>query len=64
MSLLDKLADPSAWADFYRYRTTHGSLSKKELKALESLVAEQHYLPIAQTLEFSLPQKKLINKSG
>ena len=64
MSLLDKLSDPSAWADFYRYRTTHGSLSKKELKALESLVAEQRYLPIAQTLEFSLPQKKLINKSG
>lgn len=64
LSLLDKLADPCAWEEFYSYRTTHGNLSKKELAALDALITEKRYLPLAQTLDFSVPNKRLINKSG
>lgn len=64
MSLLDMLSDPCVWSDFYRYRTTHGNLSKKEHSSLDAFIAEKRYQPIARALEFSLPQKRSINKSG
>ena len=64
MSLLDSLCDEKIWSDFYDYRSTHGSTPKKELEQLSGYIAQKRYLPLAQTLEFSLPQKKLINKNG
>ena len=64
VSLLDSLCDEKTWTEFYNYRSAHGNMSEKELKELGSFIAEKRFLPLAQTLEFSLPQKKMINKSG
>ena len=63
MSLLDSLCDEKIWSDFYDYRSTHGSTPEKELEQLSGYIAKKRYLPLAQTLGFSLPQKKLINKN-
>ena len=60
----DSLCDEKTWTEFYNYRSAHGNMSEKELKELGSFIAEKRFLPLAQTLDFTLPQKKMINKSG
>ena len=64
MSLLDKLYDETAWAEFAQYKSSHGNLSEKELAGLLEYISQKKYLPSAGTLEFSIPQKGLVNKSG
>lgn len=64
MSLLDRLSDESAWADFAQYKASHGNTTEKELEMLSQYISQKKYLPLAQSLEFSLPRKREINKSG
>ena len=39
-------------------------MSQREFDELDRYIAERRYLPVAGTLRFSLPEKRLINKSG
>ncbi len=64
MSLLDRLADPAAWAEFREYKSRHSLMSQREFDELDAYIAEQRYLPLAEPLAFSLPDKRQINKSG
>ena len=64
ISLLDSLADPAAWAAFREYRSLHSLMSQREFDELDAFIAERRYMPLAETLRFSLPEKRLINKSG
>ena len=64
ISLLDSLADPAAWAAFREYRSMHSLMSQREFDELDAFIEEERYLPVARSLRFSLPEKRLINKSG
>ncbi len=64
MSLLDLLCDESAWLSYREYKSLHSSMSNREFERLDEYIAEKRYLPFAKTLEFSLPEKKSINKAG
>ena len=64
MSLLDRLCDEKSWAEFAQYRTSHGNMTQRELSQLDGFISQRRYLPLVRTLEFSLPQKRSINKSG
>ncbi len=64
MSLLDRLADESAWAEFREYKSRHSLLSRSEFDRLDKYVAEKRYLPYAESLTFSPPDKREISKSG
>ena len=64
MSLLDRLADEETWLEFREYKSRHSLMSQREFDALDAYIAEKRYLPLARTLEFSLPEKRRINKSG
>lgn len=64
MTLLDKLCDPAVWEQYRQHLLSQDRLSEKEQSALDEYVEQKRYLPLAQTLEFSLPSKKTINKSG
>lgn len=39
-------------------------MSQRELQQLDEYIENRDYLPVGETLAFSLPEKKLINKSG
>lgn len=39
-------------------------MSQKEFDALDEYIREKRYLPVAESLQFSLPKKTFINKSG
>ena len=64
MSLLDRLCDEKAWAGFAQYRASHGNTTKKEQAQLDEFISLKRYLPLARSLDFSLPLKREINKSG
>lgn len=64
MSLLDRLSDEKTWSQFREYRSKHSLMSIREFDELDGYIAEKRYLPIARSLSFSLPEKKLINKRG
>ena len=64
MSLLDMAYDEKTWAEFRQYRASHGNMTEKELAKLDEYIDQKRYLPTAQNLVFSLPEKKSINKSG
>jgi len=64
MSLLDRLADEQTWREFRDYKSRHSLMSQREFDALDAYIAEKRYLPIAESLAFSLPEKRRINKSG
>ena len=63
-SLLTELRDPVRWQEFRDWKNEHGQLSKKEQQELERFLAEKAYLPLAETLAFSLPEKRILSKSG
>ncbi|MBQ1289252.1 MAG: hypothetical protein IIY23_03740, partial [Erysipelotrichaceae bacterium] len=63
-SLLKELRDPARWREFRDWKNEHGQLSKKEQQELERFLAEKAYLPLAETLAFSLPEKRILSKSG
>lgn len=56
--------DEKTWAEFRQYRASHGNMTEKELAKLDEYIDQKRYLPTAQNLVFSLPEKKSINKSG
>ena len=63
-SLLDELREPARWQEFRDWKNEHGQLSKKELRELDLFLAEKAYLPMAETLSFSLPEKRILSKAG
>jgi hypothetical protein len=64
MSLLDRLSQESAWLEYRDYKLLHSCMTQKEFDELDRFIEEKRYLPCAETLCFSLPEKKSINKSG
>ena len=64
MSLLDRLCEESAWQEYRQYKSIHGCMTLRESEGLDLFIKEKRYLPIAKTLEFSVPERKSINKSG
>ncbi len=64
MSLLDSLYSKEEWEAFLSYKKEKNQLSKKELKELESFIAQEKYLPLAKDLSFGYPVKKEIAKLG
>ena len=64
MSLLDMAYDEKTWAEFRQYRASHGNMTEKELAKLDEYIDQKRYLPTAQNLVFSLPEKKSINKTN
>lgn len=64
MSLLDELVKEECWLAFREYKSKHSLMSQKEFDALDEYIREKKYLPVAENLQFSLPKKTLINKSG
>ena len=64
MSLLDSLYSKVEWKAFLSYKKEKNQLSKKEMKQLESFIAEERYLPLAKELSFGYPVKKEIAKLG
>jgi len=63
-SLLDELREPARWQEFRDWKNEHGQLSKKELRELDLFLAEKAWLPMAETLSFSLPEKRILSKAG
>lgn len=64
MSLLDELVKEETWLSFREYKSLHSLMSIKEFDQLDEYIKEKRYLPKAETLDFSLPTKTYINKSG
>ncbi len=71
MSILDELASPQNWRDYYELKCEKKSGSgfgESELDALFAFIAKERYIPLAAAIKrgegFSLPQKRLINKLG
>ena len=64
MSLLDSLCDEKVWEEFAQYKASHGNMTKKEQHRLDEYISNKRYLPLARTLNFSLPEKGFVNKSG
>ena len=67
MSLLDQLADETAWNLFYEHKLSL-ACPKQFTKELRTFIDEKRYLPvcamIASGSEFPLPQKSVISKMG
>ncbi len=63
-SLLERLSDEQTWLEFRDYKSRHSLMSQREFDELDRYIAEKRYLPLAETLAFSLPEKRRINKSG
>ena len=63
-SLLDELREPARWQEFRDWKNEHGQLSKKELRELDLFLAEKACLLPAETLSFSLPEKRILSKAG
>ena len=64
MTLLKELSSEKTWIGFLEYKKEKRQLSKKELKELESFIAEKKYLSITSTLKFGYPTKREISKMG
>ena len=64
MSLLKELSSEKTWIEFLEYKKEKRQLSKKELRELESFIAEKRYLSITSTLKFGYPIKREISKMG
>ena len=80
MSLLDLLSKDETWAEFREYKSLHSHMSNREFAQLDEYIAQKRYLSITDRLNddvrdngvaasdtchgFSLPSKRVINKSG
>ena len=64
MTLLEDLSRKEVWSDFLNYKTERNQLQKKEIKELQSFIAEERYLKITDTFYFDYPTKKIISKMG
>lgn len=69
MSLLDMLSKAQTWAEFREYKSKHSHMTSREFDALDEYIEQQRYLGITDRLcepdhGFSLPVKRVINKSG
>ena len=63
-TLLDTLSSRDIWQEFRAYKQEKNQLTKKELKELETFIADEKYLEVTDTMSFSLPEKKEIAKAG
>ena len=64
MSLTDSLKNEEVWEQFRQYKLSRDNMTKREKEFLQSYITNKKYLPLAQTLSFSLPAKRLINKGS
>ena len=69
MGILEKLSDPAVWRKFREYKSERGHLTDRELKRLDEYIAGEKYRAVTDRLEkpdhgFSLPSRRVINKSG
>ena len=64
--MLNALADPAAWHEYYEYKRSGGHLSREDEKALAGFIESKAYLPIVEKLQsggtFSPPRKSAISK--
>ena len=63
-TLLDTLSVKEAWQEFLGEKKKKNQLTKKELKQLETFIAEQRYRNITDTMCFGYPEKKEIVRFG
>ena len=69
MSILDKLNCDEVWQEYYSYKLQKSHLCKRDEEFLTDFIQNKKYIATINKLkdnnfEFSLPTKKLINKSG
>ncbi len=71
MSIIDELALPENWHDYYELKCERKSgygYSRNELDDLSVFIAQRRFIPLAKQIKrgegFTLPQKRLINKLG
>ena len=69
MSILDKITDDNIWQEYLNYKKEKAHLTKKDEAFLTDFIEGKKYKDTVAKLksndfEFSLPTKKLINKSG
>lgn len=69
MTKLELLLNKEKWQEFLNYKLNQSNLSKTEEKDLIDFIENERYLVIAKgilnnTYSFSIPTKKLVNKSG
>lgn len=65
MSLTEKLSDPAAWEEYFRYKKEKRHLNRYEEADLKKYIEEKEYLPAAERIcsgIFPIPEKKLIRK--
>ncbi len=67
MNILSRLSSESEWESFFNYKSQQGNLSEKEKSDLQGFINNREYLPVVCRIQngepFSVPVKKLINKS-
>lgn len=69
MSRLDELLSKDKWLEYYEFKLSQANLSKSEEKQLKEFIDKEKYVDIATaiiegTYCFSIPKKRLVNKSG
>ncbi len=68
MNILDRLALPSQWEQYYDHKLCQGNMSDKDAKDLYLFITNEEYLPVVHRIQraeaFPPPKKKLIGKSG
>ena len=68
MSMLNLLADPAVWQEFYNYKEADGHMSKKDLALLEAWIKNGGYRPVAERIisgiSFPHPCRKELSKLG
>ncbi len=69
MSILDKITTDEVWQEYFSYKLQKSHLNKRDEEFLTDFIQNKKYITTIDRLktnnfEFSLPTKKLINKSG
>ncbi|MBO7401790.1 MAG: hypothetical protein J6U10_02230 [Lachnospiraceae bacterium] len=58
MSIIDELSKEERWAEFREYKSKHGHLSNREMRELDTYIAEQRYAPVVGEI------RRVVNSAG
>lgn len=69
LSLLYLVGDPAVWDAFYEYKTEKAHFSKRDALFFDGFIKERRYRKFGDAFvrgdyDFSIPEKKFINKQG
>ena len=70
---ITEIESEAAWKEFREYKSCHGHMSNRDMAVLDEFISEKGYLRVTESIKkaltgtgtgLSLPQKKVLNKSG